>query len=100
MIAGLLVKVTADAGGGHPAIDDAARHQDLAELGLGSLDWIKLAVLVANETGLELPDEALTDARRRTIAGWADALASVSAHRGDPLEHPIPSRGKDEANAG
>ncbi|WP_042388599.1 acyl carrier protein [Streptacidiphilus melanogenes] len=54
--------------------DQVLRNKDLVELGLGSLDWIRLAVWVGNETGLDLPQWALVDASHRTVAGWAEAL--------------------------
>ncbi|WP_158634102.1 acyl carrier protein [Amycolatopsis sp. WAC 04169] len=105
MIADLLVKIAADVDIGHLSSDaivndEAIRHRDLADLGLGSLDWIKLAVMVANETGFELPDEALTNSGRRTIAGWSDALASASCHRRNWPDQRDRSSEREDAHAG
>ncbi|MEU3493190.1 acyl carrier protein [Kitasatospora cineracea] len=58
--------------------DERTRNRDLTELGLGSLDWMRLAVRIGNETGLELPQSALVDQGSRTVAGWARALAAVA----------------------
>ncbi|MBB1158671.1 acyl carrier protein [Amycolatopsis dendrobii] len=52
---------------------------DLARFGLGSLDWIALATRLERQTGVELPDGALLDDERRSIAGWATALTTAGS---------------------
>lgn len=89
LIAALLMALLDDLGTGPASVaeitaSEAALRMDLADFGLGSLDWIKLAVTIGNETGLELPESALVDARSRTIAGWAGALASAADARDRP----------------
>jgi acyl carrier protein len=59
--------------------DDDSRVRDLALLGLSSLDWMALATRLEYETGLEIPDHALTQSRHRCVAGWATALADRKA---------------------
>jgi hypothetical protein len=53
-------------------------HRDYALLGLGSLDWLAIAVKVEAATGAELPDYALLESEHRCVSGWAAALASVA----------------------
>ncbi|HEY3465627.1 MAG TPA: phosphopantetheine-binding protein [Amycolatopsis sp.] len=52
-------------------------HQDYAQFGLGSLDWLAIAVKVEAATGAELPDHVLLEPEHRSVSGWAAALASV-----------------------
>ncbi|QMU74632.1 acyl carrier protein [Streptacidiphilus sp. PB12-B1b] len=83
LIAGLLVEMLGELGTAPFPLDEvrtegSIRNRDLVELGLGSLDWIRLALRVGEETGLELPEEVLVDAGRRTVASWAEALLLAS----------------------
>ncbi|MDT0267444.1 phosphopantetheine-binding protein [Streptomyces sp. DSM 44915] len=82
LVAAQLARMLADLGGtsfSRDAImtDESLRNRDLVQFGLGSLDWIRLAVRVGEETGLELPEKAFVDAEFRTVAGWTTALAEL-----------------------
>jgi acyl carrier protein len=82
LLAGICAELGIPVGSADEAADTRDRYErDFAQLGLGSLDWMRLAVLVGNETGLDLPDDALLRADRRTVAGWAEALADVAEPR-------------------
>ncbi|GAA3856448.1 hypothetical protein GCM10022227_12480 [Streptomyces sedi] len=63
--------------------DEGLRNRDLVGFGLGSLDWIRLAVRVGEETGLELPENTLVDAEFRTVSGWSAALAELKGEGND-----------------
>ncbi|MDQ7809144.1 phosphopantetheine-binding protein [Amycolatopsis sp. A133] len=49
-------------------------HRDFALLGLGSLDWLAIAVKVEAAAGVELPEYALLEPEHRCVSGWAAAL--------------------------
>lgn len=59
--------------------DHFLRHRDFTGLGLNSLDWMDVATRLEDELGIELPDEFLLDAGRRSVAGWIDYLVRVVA---------------------
>lgn len=59
--------------------DQSLRHRDFTGLGLNSLDWMDVATRLEDELGIELPDEFLLDAGRRSLAGWIDYLVRTVA---------------------
>ncbi|WP_026411069.1 non-ribosomal peptide synthetase [Actinomadura oligospora] len=80
LVAVLVARTLADRGGGGPsaerlASDPELRRTDFARLGLGSLDWLSLAVRLENETGVEVPEQALLQPESRCVEGWSQVLA-------------------------
>lgn len=68
--------------------DPGLRQRDLALLGLGSLDWIALAVRLESETGAELPDVFLLKPENRSVDRWAEALSVVVSSRTSREQQP------------
>lgn len=67
--------------------DARIQSKDFTLLGLGSVDLMRLAARLEDETGTELDDDVLIDPRRRCVLGWAECLYASGA-----LESPSPSR--------
>lgn len=57
--------------------DPELMHREFAALGLDSVDWMSVATELEDLMGLELPDELLLDADRRSIAGWAHMILAL-----------------------
>lgn len=79
LVATHVAQALADCGINSPEAEEliespSLRSRDLALLGLGSLDWIALAIQLETETGVQLPDHALVETEHRCVRGWANAL--------------------------
>lgn len=82
LVAVPVARMLAERGGHGPsaerlASDPELRRMDFALLGLGSLDWLSLAVRLETETGVEFPDQALLQPDSRCVAGWSQVLADA-----------------------
>lgn len=57
--------------------DPELAQRDFTELGLSSVDWMDVATRLEDLLHVEIPDDVLLDADKRSVAGWGEHICRL-----------------------